>query len=119
MSTFGVEVDEEIYQEILDDLYDQAVPGTEEVESTDYPEDVNVPYLHWIPEDTMLDTVEQYCDEYGLGRGERRQVKRSVVLGVSPSTSLENVERARDEAGLKPLEYLLEEEPGVDAGEVL
>lgn len=99
---------EQLYDDIFDELYQRAVPGTEEIESTDYPEDVNVPYLHFIDGDEMEEVIEEYCSEYGVDGV--MEVKKAVVLGKGPSTSLENVNRAPSDAGLEELsESVLED----------
>ena len=100
--------DPELYDDIFDELYEEAVPGVEEIESTEYPEDVNVPYLHFLDGDEMEEIIEEYCGEYGVTGHQVFQVKRNVVLGKSPSTSLDNVDRAREDAGLEPVSEMLE-----------
>lgn len=105
-------VDEDLYEDIFDELYEQAVPGVEEIESTEYPEDTNVPYLHFLDGDEMEEIIEQYCEEYDVSSNRVFQVKRNVVLGKSPSTSLDNVDRAREDAGFEPVSEMLERGDG-------
>lgn len=100
--------DKEFYDDLFDELYKQAVPGTEEIESTEYPEDVNIPYLHFLDGDEMEEIIEEYCEEYDVSEDQVWGVKRNVVLGKSPSTSLDNVDRAREDAGLEPVSEMLE-----------
>ena len=100
---------QEFYDELFDELYSRAVPGLEEIESTEYPEDVNVPYLHFLDGDEVEEVVEEYCSEYDVPDGDVMDVKKTVVLGKGPSTSLENVDRARMDAGLEPVSEMLEE----------
>ena len=102
-------VDEEFYDDLFDELYSRAVPGLEEIEGeTEYPEDVNLPYLHFLDGDELEEVIEEYCEEYGVPDGQVMAVKRNVVLGKSPSTSLDNVDRAREDAGLEPVSEMLE-----------
>lgn len=98
----------DLYDDIFDELYEQAVPGVEEIESTEYPEDVNIPYLHFLDGEEMEEIIEEYCSEYDVTGHQVMQVKRNVVLGKSPSTSLENVDNAREDAGLQPVSEMLE-----------
>lgn len=100
--------EQDLYEDIFDEIYEQAVPGTEEIESTEYPEDVNIPYLHFIDGDEMEEVIEEYCEEYDVSSHRVMDVKRDVVLGKGPSTSLENVDRAREDAGLEPVSEILE-----------
>jgi len=99
---------EEFYDDLFDELYSQAVPGTSEIDNTEYPETVNVPTLHWLDKDSMLDTVHSYCDEYGVEGRQVEQVKRAVVLGKGPSTNQAGVDRRREEIGLKTTAEILE-----------
>ena len=101
-------VEEELYDDIFDELYTRATPGLEEIESTEYPEDVNLPYLHFLDGDELEGVIEEYCEEYDIPDGQVMAVKRNVVLGKSPSTSQENVDRAREDADLKPVSEMLE-----------
>lgn len=97
----------QFYNELFDELYSQATPGMEEISDTVYPEDVNIAYLHFIDEDEAMQIIEDYCEEYGVE--DTFTVKRTVLLGKGPSTSVENVDRAREDAGLEPVSTLLEE----------
>ena len=99
---------QELYEAIFNELYERATPGVEEIESTEYPEDVNVPYLHFLDGDETEEIIEKYCEEYDVQEDRVFQVKRNVVLGKSPSTSLDNVDRAREDAGLEPVSEMLE-----------
>lgn len=107
-------VDEELYDDIFEEAYQRATPGLEEIEDeeVEYPDDLNVPYLHFIDGDELEELIEDYCDQYDVPHNEERQVKRNVVLGKSPSTSLDNVDRAREDAGLKPVSEMLEQDGG-------
>ena len=100
--------DQEFYYDLFDELYSRATPGLDEIESTEYPEDVNVPYLHFLDGDEMMEVVEEHCSEFGVPDGQVGAVKQNVVLGKAPSTSLENVDRAREDAGLEPVSEILE-----------
>lgn len=102
---------DEFYDELFDELYTQAVPGTSEIESTEYPDTVNMPTLHWLDEDSMLDTIHSYADEYDLEGYETEQVKRAVVLGKGPSTNRSGVDRRRQEIGLKTTAEILDGDP--------
>lgn len=105
-------VDEDLYDDIFEEAYQRATPGLEEIEDdgTEYPDDVNVPYLHFLDGDELEEVIEDYCSEYGVTSHQEMQVKRNVVFGKGPSTSLENVDRAREDAGLEPVSEMLEEE---------
>ena len=104
---------QEFYDELFDELYSRAVPGLEEIEGEmEYPDDVNVPYLHFLDGDEMNEVIEEYCSEYDVPSGQVATVKQNVVLGKGPSTSLENVDRAREDAGLEPVSEMLEQEGG-------
>ena len=101
---------QEFYDDLFDELYSRAVPGLEEIEGEmEYPDDVNVPYLHFLEGDEVEEVVEEYCSEYDVPEGDVMGVKKTVVLGKGPSTSLENVDRARMDAGLEPVSEMLEE----------
>jgi len=100
--------DDDLYEDIFDELYERATPGLEEIESTEYPEDVNLPYLHFIDGDEMEEIIEQYCEEYGVSSDRVFQVKRNVVLTKAPSRSLDVVDSARQDAGLEPVSEMLE-----------
>ncbi|WP_276273602.1 hypothetical protein [Haloarcula litorea] len=107
-------VDEDLYDDIFEEAYSRATPGLEEIEDeeVEYPDDVNVPYLHFIDGDELEEVIEDYCDQYDVPSHEEGQVKRNVVLGKSPSTSLDNVDRAREDAGLDPVSEMLEQDGG-------
>ena len=102
----------EMYDDIFEEAYSRATPGLGEIEDeeVEYPDDVNVPYLHFIDGDELEEVIEDYCDQYDVPSHEERQVKRNVVLGKSPSTSLDNVDQAREDAGLEPVSAILEQE---------
>jgi hypothetical protein len=101
-------VDEGFYDDLFDDLYERAEPGLEEIESTEYPENVSLPRLHFIDGEELEEVVEEYCSEYGVSGRQQWQVKRNVVLGKGPSTSQSVVDRAREDAGLEPVSEMLE-----------
>jgi len=105
-------VEDKLYEDILDELYSRAVPGVEEIESTEYPKDVNIPYLHFLEGKEMEEVIEEYCSEYEIPSGQVMNVKRNVVLGRSPSTSLNVVDREREDADLEPVSDILEGDTG-------
>jgi hypothetical protein len=100
--------EQELYEDIFDELYEQATPGVEEIESTEYPEDVNVPYLHFLDGDEMEEIIEEYCEEYDVTGHQVFQVKRNVVLTKAPSRNLDIVDSTREDAGLEPVSEMLE-----------
>jgi hypothetical protein len=101
-------VDEEFYDDLFDELYERAVPGVEEIKSTEYPEDVNLPYLHFIDGEELEEVIEEYCSEYDVADDRVFAVKKAVVLGKGPSTSRSVVDSARMDAGLEPVSEMLE-----------
>jgi len=100
--------EQELYDDIFDELYERAVPGIEEIETTEYPDDVNLPYLHFIEGEEMEEVIEDYCNEYDVPGHQVMGVKKDVVLGKSPSTSLNVVDNAREDADLEPVSDMLE-----------
>lgn len=74
----------------------------------EYSGDTSVSYLHSLDGDRQIEIIEDYCKEYDVLVGDRRQVKFNVILGKSPSISLENVSNAREDEGLKPVEEFLD-----------
>jgi hypothetical protein len=100
--------EQELYDDIFDELYRRATPGVEEIEPTEYPDDVNLPYLHFLDGDEMEEVIEEYCEEYDVPGHQMMAVKQDVVLGKSPSTSLEVVDNAREDADLQPVSEMLE-----------
>lgn len=101
-------VDEDFYDDLFDELYSRAVPGSEEIESTEYPDDVNLPYLHFLDGEEMEEVIEEYCEEYDVSGRQQWQVKQTVVLGKGPSNSQSVVDRTREDAGLEPVSEMLE-----------
>lgn len=101
-------VGEEFYDEVFEALYEEAVPGLEELENSEYSEETNVAYLHYLDGERQVEIIEEYCDEYEVPLSDRRQIKFNVILGKGPSTSIENVNRARKEEGLDPVEQPFE-----------
>ena len=109
---------EEAYTDIMTGLYEQAVPGVEldsledMVEEADQPEEGPPIYLrHFLDEDTQVDFIEEVLEEYGIEDDtEVYQAKKAVFLGSGPSTSIQNVDRAREDYGLKPVSEMLEGE---------
>lgn len=100
-------VDDEFYDEVFDQLYEEAVPGVEEIRSTVYPEDANVPYLHYLDGDRMNEIIDEYLEEYDVPASMHKQVRFNVVLGKAPSTSLTNVDSTRTSHGLEPVSEML------------
>ncbi|SNR70430.1 hypothetical protein [Halorubrum vacuolatum] len=99
----------ELYDNIFEALYEEAVPGLEEIEEYEYSGETPVNYLHFLDGDRQIEVIEEYCEEYGVPVGDRKQVKFNLILGKSPSSSLENVNNAREDEGLKPVEEFLDE----------
>jgi len=98
----------ELYDDIFDALYEEAVPGLEEIEGHEYSGGRPVSYLHFLDGDRQIEIIESYCEEYDIPVGDRSQIKFNVILGKSPSSSLENVDNARDDEGLEPVEEFLD-----------
>ena len=99
---------QELYDDIFEALYEEAIPGLEEIEEAEYSGDTAVNYLHYLDGDRQVEIIENYCDEYEVPFHRQRQVKFNVILGKSPSSSLENVNRSREAEGLKPVEEFLD-----------
>jgi hypothetical protein len=89
-------------------LYEEAVPGLDEINEVEYSNDTSISYLHFLDGDRQIEIIDEYCEEYGVPESERKQVKFNVILGKSPSSSLENVNRAREEEGLDSIDEYLE-----------
>lgn len=100
-------MNDELYDDIFDRLYDEAVPNIEEL-AEEYDGDRPLNYLTYLDGERQLEIIDEVCDEYDVPLGDRRQVKFNVILGKGPSTSVENVDRARFDAGLKPVSEMLE-----------
>ena len=99
---------QELYDDIHEALYEEALPGLEEIEEHEYSGDTPVNYLHFLDGDRQVEIIEDYCDEYEVPFDSQRQVKFNVILGKSPSSSLENVNKSREAEGLKPVEEFLD-----------
>jgi hypothetical protein len=99
---------QELYDDIFEALYEEAVPGVDEIEEVEYSGGTSVSYLHFLEGDRQLEIIDEYCEEYGVPENERKQVKFNVILGKSPSSSLKNVNRSRENEGLEPVGKYLE-----------
>jgi hypothetical protein len=99
---------DEFYDELFEELYQAATPGLDELEDFEYSGDVPVNRLHYLDGDRQLQIIEEYCNQYDVPLSDRRQVRFNVVLGKGPSTSLSNVNRARETEGLETIEEPLE-----------
>lgn len=96
-------VDDEFYDNVFDELYQEATPGVEEIEDTEYSGDTPVNYLHYLDGDRQIEIIEEYLEEYDVPEDSWKRIRFNVILGKSPSSSLEGVNRAREEEGLEPL----------------
>lgn len=100
------------YTEIMAELYDEAVPGTDYRTITDQQVREESPPLylrHYLPASTQEDLIEGVCDSFGIPEDLYFEAKKSVLLSHGPSTSLENVDRARFDNGLKRVSVMLRE----------
>lgn len=117
MSTFEdtAELEEtwnKAYTEIMTELYDEAVPGTNYDNLTDEEIADNQPPLylqHYLPASTQEELIEDTCDQYDILEELYFEAKKSVMLSHGPSTSLDNVDRARFNSGLKRVSVILRE----------
>jgi hypothetical protein len=110
----------EAYNEILTELYSEATPGLDydSLESRSERDTDGEPpvYLqHYLDGERQEEIIESVLDDYGIPEERYFDAKKAVLLSKSPSTSLENVDRAREDAGLEPVSELLEEGGGEDA----
>lgn len=109
---------EEAYTDIMTGLYDEATPGVQLdslddlVEEADDPDEGPPIYLrHFLDEDTQEVFMEEVLEEYRIEREyDQFQAKKAVFLGAGPSTSLDTVDRAREDYGLEPVSEMLEPE---------
>ena len=66
-------------------------------------------YLIFLDGDRQLEIIDDYCEEYDLPQPYRKNIRFDVVLGPSPSTNLDSVNRRREEEGLEGIsESILE-----------
>lgn len=98
----------DVIDDIFDDLYSEATPSYEELKTrdTEYEEPLN--YLMYLDGDRQLEIIEHHLEEHDIPNTNWRSYKFNVILGASPSSSLNNVNRARENEDLEPLD------PGVD-----
>ena len=103
---------EDAYFEILDTLYREATPGLDysELDPGDAVSDSPPTYLrHYLDAERQEELVEEVLDDYSIPEDLYFDAKRAVFLSKGPSASLETVDRAREEADLKPVSEMLEE----------
>ncbi|EMA11560.1 hypothetical protein SAMN05443574_103264 [Haloarcula vallismortis] len=102
---------EDAYFEILDTLYEEAIPGLDysSLDPGDAVRDNPPTYLrHYLHEDRQEELIEDVLDDYEIPEDLYFEAKKAVFLSAGPSTSLENVDRAREEADLQPVSEILE-----------
>lgn len=62
--------------------------------------------------------IDEVLDEYEVPHQLHGNIKRYIIPGTAPSVSMENVNRAREEEGLDPIEEFVEPlEDDMDGGE--
>lgn len=102
----------EAYHDILDTLYNEATPGLDyqALEPGELADREGPPtYLrHYLDAETQEELIEDVLDDYEIPETLYFEAKKSVLLSAGPSTSLENVDRARKDAGLEPVSKMLE-----------
>lgn len=109
----------EAYDEILTELYSEATPGLDYDSLDPFSErdtDGEPPmYLqHYLDSERQEEVIESVLDDYSIPEELYFDAKKAVLLSKGPSTSLGNVDRAREDAGLEPVSELLEEDEGGD-----
>lgn len=103
------------YHDVLNTLYSAATPGLdyESLDPGDLVDEEPPTYLrHYLDADTQEELIEDVLDDYEIPESLYFEAKKSVLLSAGPSTSIENVDRAREEAGLQPVSDILEENGG-------
>jgi len=103
----------EAYDEILSELYQEATPGLDydslEPRSERDTEGEPPVYLqHYLDGEQQEEIIESVLDDYSIPEERYFDAKKAVLLSKGPSTSLETVDRAREDAGLEPVSELLE-----------
>ena len=101
----------EAYFEILDCLYEEAVPGLDysELDPGDGVRGDPPTYLrHYLDGESQEEVIEGVLDDYEIPEDLYFDAKRAVFLSKGPSASLDTVDRARVEAGLEPVSEMLE-----------
>lgn len=103
------------YDEILSELYQEATPGLEydslEPRSERDTDGEPPVYLqHYLDSERQEEVIEDVLDGYSIPEERYFDAKKAVLLSKGPSTSLGNVDRAREDAGLEPVSELLEED---------
>ncbi|MFB1064884.1 hypothetical protein [Natrinema sp. H-ect4] len=109
---------EQAYTDIMTGLYSEAVPGVEldsledMVEEADQPEEGPPIYLeHFLDADTQEELIEDVLEDYGIEDDyDVFEAKKAVFLGAGPSTSLETVDRAREDYDMEPVSEMLDGE---------
>jgi len=100
------------YHDVLDTLYSEATPGLDysSLEPGELVDEEPPTYLqHYLDAETQEDLIEDVLDDYEIPENLYFEAKKSVLLSAGPSTSLENVDKAREEAGLEAVSDMLEE----------
>ncbi|MCU4753476.1 hypothetical protein OB919_16040 [Halobacteria archaeon AArc-curdl1] len=98
------------YDEALNELYHEATPGID-LNEVDEPAGDDEPPLylqHYLDADTQEEVIESVLDRYEIPEDLYFEAKKSLLLSKAPSTSLGNVERAREDYGLEPVSEMLE-----------
>jgi hypothetical protein len=103
----------EAYDEILSELYQEATPGLDydrldSVSERDTEDEPPLYLQHYLDGDSQEDIIEDVLDGYSIPEERYFDAKKAVLLSKGPSTSLETVDRAREDAGLEPVSELLE-----------
>lgn len=103
----------EAYDDIMQELYSEAVPGTDysSVVEEGTSEDEPALYLqHFLEGERQEEIIEDVLDEYEIPEELYFDAKKAVMLSHGPSASVSTVDRAREEAGLEPVSEMLDGE---------
>lgn len=100
----------EFYDDVFEQLYEEAVPGRKYFDEEDYSEEIAGNRLHYLDGERQLEIIDDLCNEYGLPPADRKKAKQTILLGKGPSTSQANVDQARNEEDLEPVSRFLEGE---------
>lgn len=103
---------EEIVHQILEEMYEEATPSMDYRKKLHQPEreDGKPRYLlHYLPQDRQVEIMNNKFEELGIPEQAEQIVKNTVKLGASPCTNKERVNKEREDAGLKTITELKEE----------
>lgn len=93
-------IDHDAYDEIMEKLYEEAKPGMNYSEAE---KREGTPHyrLHYLDQDRQMEIVDEVCEKHEVTGREKKQLRKAINLGPSPSTAEHVVDETRRQEGLE------------------